>query len=95
MTGASTCRRGIGESFTPHVLRSIVFSPLRLVLKSHAVEGGSRLSRQWDKRGLWSEEPDGKELRGVLDGKHNLEPRGPPFPGHRLPSFFADYSVVC
>ena len=44
MTGVSTCRGEIGESFTPYVLRSIVLSLLRLVLKSHAVEGGSRLS---------------------------------------------------
>ena len=46
MTGAPTCRREIGESFALYVLRSIVFSPLRLVLKSHAVEGGLRLSKQ-------------------------------------------------
>ena len=43
MTGVSTCRKGIGESFTQCVLRSIVFSPLRLVQKGHAVEGDSRL----------------------------------------------------
>ena len=43
MTGASTCRRGIGKPFTPYVLRSIVFSPLGLVQKGHAVEGDSRL----------------------------------------------------
>ena len=85
MTGASTCRRGIGKSFTPYVLRSIVFSPLRLVLKSHAVEGGSRLSKQWGERASWSKELDGKELRGVLGGKRNLEPRGSSFSGHRLP----------
>ena len=31
------------EPFTPYVLRSIVFSPIRLVSKSHAVESDSRL----------------------------------------------------
>ena len=31
------------KQFTPYVLRSIVFSPIRLVQKSNAVEGGSRL----------------------------------------------------
>ena len=75
MTEALTCRRGIGEMFTPYVLRSIVFSPLRLVLKRHAVEGGSRLSKQWGERASWSEEPDGKEFCGALGGKHNLESR--------------------
>ena len=34
ITGASTCRKEIVESFTPYVLRSIVFSPLRLDLES-------------------------------------------------------------
>ena len=28
---------------------------------------------------------DDKELRGALGGKHNLEPRGSPISGHRLP----------
>ena len=41
MTGA--CRRGINESFMPYVLRSIVFSSLRLVQKGHAIEDGSIL----------------------------------------------------
>ena len=36
---------------------------------------------------LWSEELDGKELRGALGGKRNLEPRGYPFCGHLLPIF--------
>ena len=43
MTGALTCRRDIRELFMPYVLRSVVFSPPRLVQKGHAVEGGSRL----------------------------------------------------
>ena len=43
MARVSTCRRAIGEPFTLSVLRSIVFSPLRLIQKGHAVEGGSRL----------------------------------------------------
>ena len=50
MTGASTCRRGVGEPFTPYVMESIVFSPLRLVLKYHVVEGGSKRSKQWGER---------------------------------------------
>ena len=74
MTGASTCRRGIGESFTPYVLRPIVFSPLWLVLKSHAIEGGSRLYKQWVERASWSEEPE--ELRGALGGERDLELSG-------------------
>ena len=79
MTGVSTCRRGIGDLFTPCVLRSIVFSPLRLVLISSAVEGGSRLSKQWSEPASWSEELDGNGLRRALGGKRNLEPRGSPF----------------
>ena len=33
---------------------------------------------------LWSEELNRKTLRGALDGKRNLEPRGSPFSVHRL-----------
>ena len=33
----------------------------------------------------WSEELDGKDLHGALGGERNLEPRGSPFFGHRLP----------
>ena len=32
----------------------------------------------------WSEELDGKELRGALGGERDLESRGSPFSGHRL-----------
>ena len=74
MTGASTCGRGIDESFTPYVLRSIVFSPLRLILKSYAFEGGSRLFKQWAKRASWSEEPE--ELCGALGDERDLELNG-------------------
>ena len=35
-----------------------------------------------------SEELDGKKLRGALGGKRNLEPRGSPFSGNRLPILF-------
>ena len=42
MTGVSIAGKG-DEPFTPYVLRSIVFFPLLLVKKGHAVEGGSRL----------------------------------------------------
>ena len=31
----------------------------------------------------WSEELDGKELRGALGGERDQEPRGFPFSGHR------------
>ena len=88
MTGASTCRRGIGKPFTPYVLWSIVFSPLRFILKCHAVEDGSRFSKQWSERASSSKELDGKELPGALRGKHNLEPKGSPFSGHRLSILF-------
>ena len=33
----------------------------------------------------WIKELDGKELRGALGGKRNLETRGSSFSGHRLP----------
>ena len=45
----------------------------------------------------WSEQLDGKELRGALGGERDQEPRGSPFSGHRLhgqPPFFIYYSVV-
>ena len=32
----------------------------------------------------WSEELDGKELRGALSDERDQEPRGSPFSGHRL-----------
>ena len=47
---------------------------------------GDRKSGPDGCRGVsWREELHGKELRGALGGKHNLEPRGSPFSGHRLP----------
>ena len=85
ITEASTYRRGIGESCTPYVLQSIVFSPIRLVFKSHTIECATKLSKQWGKRASWSEEVDSKEFRGALDEESNLEPRGSPFSGHPLP----------
>ena len=95
MTGASTYRRGMDESFTPYVLRSIAFSPLRLVLKRHAVEGGSRVSKQWGERASWSEEPE--ELHRALGDERDLELSG--FAGSwnvvDPPSNTIYYSVVC
>ena len=44
--------------------------------------------------GEQSEELDGKELRGALGGKCNLETRGSPFLDIVYPSIFIDYSVI-
>ena len=75
-----------GEPFTPYVSWSIGFSPIQLVQKRYAVEGGSRLkelkgrtevmpsmaARGYWKLGAigcrgasWSEQLDGKQLRGA------------------------------
>ena len=94
MTWASTCRREIRESFTSYVLRSVaVFSAARLALNMPCqAMGAGRAARGDRKSGAngcqgasWSEELKGKELREALGGKRNLEPRGSPFSGHRVP----------
>ena len=94
MTGTPTCRRGIGKSFTPYVLESIVFYPLRLVLKSHAVEGGSRLSKQWGERASWkrmaARNSVERLMASVIWSREN-----PRFLDIVYPSFVTDYSVVC
>ena len=49
----------------------------------------ARGDRKSGVNGCWgassSEELEGKEVRGALGDKRNLEPRGSPISGHRLP----------
>ena len=81
--------RGTNNSY---VLRSTAVSP-----QSSWSEKGikSRTARGYLSNGMdkcqgasWSGEFDGKELREALGGERNLELRGAPFPGHRLPILF-------
>ena len=81
-------------SFTQYVKRSIaVFSAARLALNIPCqAMGAGRVGRGDRKSGAngcqgasWIKELDGKELRGALGGKRNIEAGGSSFSGHRLP----------
>ena len=92
--------KNIQESYRRivHVVRIAVnrFPPiarLALIMLCQAM-GAGRAVRGDRKSGVngcwgtsWSEELDGKELRGALGGKRNLEPRESSFSGQRLPIF--------
>ena len=51
-----------------------------------AARGDRKSGADGCREASWSEELDGKELRGALGSKRTLEPRGSPFSGHRLPT---------
>ena len=54
-------------------------------MPSRAARGDRELGAIDCRGASWSEEIDGKELRGALGGKRNLKPRGSPVSGYRLP----------
>ena len=77
---SSTCRRGTGESFTSCVLRLIAVSPqpgcFDNIKLSRTAQGHRSNGVDGCQGTPWSEELDGKELQGSLDGEYDLEPRG-------------------
>ena len=58
--------------------------PYQAMGTGRAARGGRKSGADGCRGASWSEELDGKELRGALGGKRNLKPRESPFSGHRL-----------
>ena len=71
----------------PPVARLALIMLCQAMGTGRAVRGDRKSGANGCRGASWSEEADGKELRGALGGKRNLEPRESSFSGQRLPIF--------